>query len=479
MILLLLIGCATDYRYPTQARDLWSGQIADVDIAIEAQLLGRHTAGHYSSGWDWVPAHDNHIVAANITASRSGNPVVRYDLNTPAQQVVPDDKAGAQRSFDALPTAFCPVEEGLVFRFGDSWFGLWSLSGVLLQSQLPLSGDRCEQLHPPGRVSWLSANPSSATTCRLLDDAGFREAAVRCLLVARDDDLSPAALPMGPKAGRARPVSGSDYEQLRQRIIADPEATKLLENLVLDGQITTVSVLEVQLIAKMIEASGRRDSFLQRVIGRCADPEQVCEPGALEVASWNLITHGWSSVTPEECATAARAIQPLLDREDEEGIRSAYSIGRRVFMCDPPAMRSLALAGLDIPTTADRTLKSPSYSSYGSSTHACAPQVRADRTLVGPDCESLPRFAGTWLALHCDAEAIERARAVAASRPQQPFDPREDQRLDGALRVLGACDEAAFEAAIAPMPDTVPSTVNIRSKENLRKVFLGPPHFNL
>jgi hypothetical protein len=69
---------------------------------------------------------------------------------------------------------------------------------------------------------------------------------------------------------------------------------------------------------------------------------------------------------------------------------------------------------------------------------------------------------------------VAAAKEIARAAPRSPFDPREDQVLDGAMRVLGACAPKDFEEAIAHMPETTLAIADLRSKERMRAVFLAP-----
>jgi hypothetical protein len=289
--------------------------------------------------------------------------------------------------------------------------------------------------------------------------------------------------PIEPLAEQGRPstvaseVTRRDNDELGRRIVGQPESLAELEELALDSAFSAQNVEKTYALVSLLDAAGRRPAFIERLIERCADPGEPCGDDALELVRASIAVNGTARVTPEDCAVGAAAIGSLLEGGDERAVSAAFAVTRGLFVCEQPAMRRLALLGLDVATEPDKTLPDPAYSSYGSWLADCMPTTTSEGAVrLGSECKALPRYAGTWLGAHCGPDAIERARAIEATRPREPYDPREDQVLDGALRVLGACDEAAFEAAIAHLPETVSTPANVRSKENMRIALSGPPH---
>jgi hypothetical protein len=132
----------------------------------------------------------------------------------------------------------------------------------------------------------------------------------------------------------------------------------------------------------------------------------------------------------------------------------------------------MLITGLSVATSPETKIGLPDSIAYSLVDSNCQPFTSNTGREVSSLCESFPRFAGTWLGAHCGADAIVAATKIANGRPRTPFDPREDQVLDGALRVLGACDKAAFESVIAHVPDTTISEADIRSRQHLRAAFV-------
>lgn len=101
---------------------------------------------------------------------------------------------------------------------------------------------------------------------------------------------------------------------------------------------------------------------------------------------------------------------------------------------------------------------------------------RGERGRAGGEGEEKQQGQGEEESADESLEAAEvdhcPRRVRARDAPREPFDPREDQVLDGALRVLGACAPKEFEDAIAHVPETTLAMADIRSREHLRAVFL-------
>jgi hypothetical protein len=147
-----------------------------------------------------------------------------------------------------------------------------------------------------------------------------------------------------------------------------------------------------------------------------------------------------------------------------------------VFCASKDKVEAMMTSGLTRPTKDDIKLESPDYIVYDNIDPNCSDRALGmafESERGGGMCESLPRYAGSWLARHCSPNAVAVA-AKAASDSGRALDPRTDMVLDGALRVLGACDEKAFERAIAAAPEDSPTIAiaDSRGKNKLRAIFL-------
>lgn len=147
----------------------------------------------------------------------------------------------------------------------------------------------------------------------------------------------------------------------------------------------------------------------------------------------------------------------------------AFTIVRGAFTCDTPELRALALEGLGTSTSED--LATASTRRVGGVDPDCRAYLSSGAPEVSGRCLSYPRWAGTWLAARCNDGASARALEIAGARPRDPFDPLADPLIDGALRVLAACDVAGFEQAIAHLPETSIAASHVRGRDEIRAMY--------
>ncbi len=228
-------GCGADRPLGVVSRTLWRGSLGDVDVVIGAGLHGWHHAGHFDTSLGkWVSGYDTYRVAESLVVTRAGAAARGYDTATmPASsQAMRDDQPTGLARLALTTVLVCPVSQGLVYRLGErGWTALWVAGQEVFRAPLALDGTSCDAIQSaiPDRVAHLSAHPGGATTCRALDDAGFREAAVDCLLQGSTDDLRPWRAPDAPRQESARLVTRRDYQILMARLASDSTAMARLQ----------------------------------------------------------------------------------------------------------------------------------------------------------------------------------------------------------------------------------------------------------
>jgi hypothetical protein len=462
---------ATGSPEAAEHRELWRGAVDGAEVVIAAELRAWHVEGHMGPELRWVEARDFVALYESVAITRAGRDVPRFDAAEIPVELppAPVDLAAGRASLAALPVLTCPVEHGLAYRLGERWAVLWVLGDRVLRAAPPIDARSCEGLSLPARDEWLAAHPFGATTCLALDDAGSRGAAIACMAQGVDGDLLPAEPlpPSGPLELRARAVPHVDRDLMRGRIDGDDAARESYVTHLLALVEPTDPTRAAARIATL--SPPHRTELVSRIASRCEDPAAACTAAMLQLADYASRSVG--ALGEAGCASLDRLAAVVRARHEPEPLRRVLPLVRGSFRCDGPALRALALEGLGTATSEDVHLSSPDARHYDTVDPDCRPYLADGAREVGATCESYPRWAGSWLAARCGEDAVARARELAASRPRAPFDPREDQVLDGALRVLGACDAAAFEEAIAHVPETTLAMADVRSREHLRAVF--------
>lgn len=475
---LLLLGACAYRALPTETKPLWHGRVDDVDVKVTAELHGAYEPGTVTVNLGWESGGYNFTLFERFQATRGGKPMHVLDLEDPPENLgTPNTRIEGRARLHALVATACPLPHGVALHLGglppstaspaSQWAVTWVLGNTVLRGILDPGPKTCAEVTAAAgdRDSWLAAHPGGSTTCRLLDDAGRHDLLVGCALATPYDDLFSDLEP--PRAGDwvkpSREYTDADGDEIVHRIATDPARVAAFEQGVLAGKGDSEMVLDV------LDAAHDRDAFVKRAAAQCADPKQPCPDALLDLVQRALRPQG--TPTPAACKPAAALVAAVRARGGADADAHAFRVARGFYECDEPALRALYVDGLNVVTSKDTPLPSADYTAYSLIDSDCQPYLNGD---VGPTCETLARFAGHWLAAHCGPDAVKAAKKIALP-PRVVVDPREDQRLDGALMVLAGCDPKGFEAAISKMPETTLAAADVRSKEHLRQAFLHKP----
>lgn len=452
-------------------RELGRATIDGVEIRVGVAGVTNRVEGRMTRQLGYAPQYDLFAVVDQVSATKDGARVPLYEIGVVDPAFAGEAPRNARELASrvrAVQAETCGVEHGLVVRLGRRWEVVWIVGERGFRVPIHDATGTCREvaarLSP--RDTALAENPGGATTCLALAEASRADAALDCFLAGVENDLLPS-LP-APEPGRveARVLTHRDRDAVERRIVEDPTMRERFETRLVDAPPEYTSLDQVVPIVRTLEAAGRIEPFVHRVIASCRSPEHACSSASLWVAQTALQGRA------DECALVSELVAAVRARGEPDATVRAFRAARGAFDCDSAELRALYLAGLVVMTTPDTRLPSPDYVAYSGIDPDCQESAAGSRPDILASCSTLARFAGTWLSVHCSDDAVQRATALARSRPRTPFDPREDQLLDGALRVLGRCDGALFEATIAHVPDTVATAADLRSKEHLRAVFL-------
>lgn len=460
-------------RSPDEVRVLVQGTIDGAQVTISEELRAWHADAQLTDR-GWTQDGDVYSRSESVAVARGRLPLPRYDLDgaPPLEPIVRRGTAAEGRAeLASLAFTSCTIEHGLVYRIGDRpWTVLWLIGDRVLRAAPPLTGRDCTELAVPDRNTYLAAHPGGATICLALDEDGDRLAALDCLASGADADLVPAGVPRGE-------ITYRDRDTLVSRLLGDPASLAGYENRILEREVDPNDTIHLLALLAPIEAARGLDGLARHVAASCAaaaDRSRPCTATMVALAALALRTGRSPDCARISALASTVRASTAIPRAGERGRREALALAllavRGAFECDTPELRALALEGLGTATSADVHLADPAVRSYDAVDPDCQPYPGSGgRPSISTACLSYPRFAGTWLAARCGQDAVVIAREIAAGRPREPFDPREDQVLDGALRVLASCDPPAFEAAIASAPTT--TLADIRSREHLRAAY--------
>jgi hypothetical protein len=471
---LLLVAASCDRTFSTTKRELFHATVDGVDLVITAELHGWHTASHLGPNFQTMPARDDFAIYRATSAKRGGGKELgvfdTVDIETRAI-VTPPNRAAGKTELASLTALTCPVTHGVAFQVKGEWRALFVLGDRVFDTKLDSKAGDCAAL---GSISpdQLAVAPGGATTCLALDDAGLRTAAIDCFFHGKESDLTPVA-PL-PKEGAipyddvAHLVKHGDRDALVARFASDP---KVIDDMIARLATTPPPYDDIifareRLLA--LDTAHALPRFIDRVTTECAT---ACSDDVVKYGELAIGWKGTAFVTPDACEKGISFARTLAAKGDAAALKRAFFVLRGFYSCLDAVARPMLVSGLSVATSPEVKIGTPDAIAYSMVDSNCQPYTGNSGAEVSGLCESFPRFAGTWLANHCGPDAINAAKKIAHDRPRTPFDPREDQVLDGALRVLGACDKTAFETAIAHVPATNSSPADIRSQENLRAAF--------
>lgn len=456
--------------HDTERRELWAGTVGGLRVSIAAELRGAHIPASWSDRGS-VEEHDAFELIERLTVEREGGPARRTDTTPIPHELAPSgrDAEPLREAMRGLSVTTCPLTRGrahgLAYRIGSNgWNVLWEVGARAIRAPLGEVGATCDDVVRalPDRDAFLAEHPGSATACLALHEVGRRDLLASCYLRAaprdgwRPPDLPEHGLaPGGPVTPTSDPTV--DHDELVGHIAAEPSAVAAIEAALFASESPRREWM------RPLVRAGRVDAVIERAAAQCADPARPCSRD-LESALLGSLAERELDAT--RCMGVSRLAAAFLARGEPERAMGAV-VGS--FRCDGPELRPALMEGLGHATAPEGTTSVRTAEDMRFVDAACRPTG----TSIHGGCASLPRFAGAWLARHCAPEAVTRAAEVAASRPREPFDPGLDQRLDGALRVLGACDANAFESAIAHLPEREHPTT--RTKALLRVLYRPPP----
>lgn len=423
---------------PAEVRELAAVQADGVELTARAELRAWYVAGHLGPEFRWVAGRDHWNLYEVVEAQRAGVGLPVYDAGEIAPLGPYADAEAGRAGVAALVADVCPLPHGFAYRAaGRGWVAVWVVGDEVFRSPLEVQGSDCGTTAFPVRDSWLAAHPGGPTTCRALDGAGRGDLLLDCYLAGGSGHDLPAHEPLpdaGPRELQVRPLTQVDGDAVRRRLGADPAAVDHLAGGLLDGSLDPVAAMGV------LEAAGQQEAIVTRLRDQCRDPARACTAGALDMAEKQLRPKG--QLVADGCAKAAELATVVEARPEPDALQRSFVVVRGFFRCGGDEFRPLMLKGLALTGTGDDS---------ATVTH-CREYTMSGAPDVSSLCDAFPRFAGSWLSHHCGPDAVQIARTHLASRETEPFDPRADMALDGALRVLGRCDVEGFETAIGHLP---------------------------
>jgi hypothetical protein len=471
----LVLASCNKHHFETETRELFHATADGADVAVSAELHGWHTPAHMGPEFRTLPARDDFAILRAVSAKRGGKALPIFDTSLlPSRSIdTPATYDSGKTELASLGALTCPIGHGVAARVNSEWRAYFVLGDRVFESKIDSPAADCAALGSMSAESTLPVMPGGATACLALDEAGSRPAAIDCFIRGTRSDLAP--VPPLPKEGAlsseltAEIVKHADRDALVARFAADPTT--------IDAMITRlatkpppfedIGIARERLLA--IDAAGALPRFIDRATTECAS---TCSDDVVKLAELAIGWKGTAFVTPDACAKGISFARTLASKGDAAAMKRAFLVLRGFYSCLGASARPLVVSGLGVATSAETKLASPDAMAYVGVDNNCQAFTTPKGREVSSLCESFPRFAGTWLGAHCGPDAIAAAMKIASDRASTPFDPREDQVLDGALRVLGACDKTAFESAIAHVPETTAGLADIRSKEHLRATFV-------
>jgi hypothetical protein len=462
--LVALSGCCadTDRDLGHWERALVQEKVGGAEVTVRATLDGKHRAGHMGPEYRWIEATDRYTLRRvdEVKASGATVPVLPHRRVNFTRTLF--DESGAQDALAAIESDACVRDGALVFRTVDpgargkapGWEILFLRDGFAVLASLGGRAKKCSAAAraAPAWKQWRRDTASGTDLCKRILAGGHLDDGIRCFF-------------RGRAAGRSvvRIVKFKDKKNVDALYrVLEPDASW-------DGQKWDALQVTAALAAT---PESRRSAWVERTTTYCADPDHVCAPWRVEAMG-----RAASSLGEDSCGRLLALAQSQLETEGRGAAERALAIVKGVHACAPSKDTQAFMRGaLGRASKKDLKLKSPGQSAYSIVDADCQDRALApflDRGTPGSLCQSLPRFAGSWLARHCDAESVAQALGIA-NEAASPMDPRTDMVLDGALRVLGACDAKAFEQAIDDEPDDSPTVAiaDSRGKTKLRAIFV-------
>ena len=445
-------------------RELAQETVGGTQISITATLDGHHRAGHPGPEYRWIEATDRYTLQRRDQVMADNAPVEIIGQRPASFTRTLFDESSGRAALDAIQASSCVEGDAVVFRTHDPgaprrdasapWEILFLRDGFAVHSALPGDATRCGDAarKAPGWEAWRRESAADRALCKRVLKRGHLEDGVRCLF-------------RSATSGRA----AVEVLNLRDKKTVDALYRVLEPDIHWDAQ--KWNALEIA-AAVAATPQARRAGLVERTTSFCADPAHDCAPWRVE-----FIGRTAAGLGPESCHRLLTLATEQLDAAGQGPAKRALAIVKGIHACAPVEdTKAFMRAALRRASREDLVLKGPGDAAYSIVDSDCQDRSLApvfERGTPGALCQSLPRFAGSWLARHCDPEAVAVALDIAKAAPS-PLDPRTDMVLDGALRVLGACDPRAFEEALAREPDHSPTVAiaDNRGKTKLREIFL-------
>jgi hypothetical protein len=415
MLILWLAACATpgDILHD-DSRQLLSADLGDAEVRVVKHMVGR-SGGTRLTGGRVVHASEAYQLSYEILLEPElvqAGPMVRDE------QVFVRTRGEVWLESSQHDVCVGPDVVALrVPRFG--WEVLWRVGDIVVSE--PVAESPCPE--PGSAVEWMER---ASGACDVLSRAGLEAQAAACELRGGGR----VGGPMGPG----------------------------FDGAVRDALLTSDEVFAVAPSARHGASLSAAD--VGSLLARCTE---------LDCPAGRVAAMGAAARAVGDASLCDRVAEHT-DYSDADGLLAGLVSVRD---CASDAVLSPRFSrALVMPTGVEWHHRLRNYSNYAGAVGSCA-AADLSRSESWSTCASLPRLAGTWLAGHCSADVVLAASEAAALHTGD-LDPRVDMVLDGALRVLGACDEAAFEVAIAAASDEAPTpdVAEARGKPNLRALFL-------
>ncbi len=436
-------------------------------VSVTAELTGQYVLEHHGGGrFGWNETTDEERWLLRVHASGDGvvDLVPRDPWSRGWTAWSGADRAVGVERMEALAVEACAVEGGAVFRvIGGGDPSLWMIarpapggaSRGAFVARLT-RGETCAEA--------AAGAPSVADHLTLVWEDGLRAA-------SEHRELGGAAAITSERGGReAAGVRACDVlldrgegeEALRclwaSRIEANPSRSepRRAMALVADGADAEIDLEAAMLAllshelpppsdAALVDQHDRHLAYAvptwletahtpERLRAFLGDALGVAGPG------WRIVGVGSLAARLEDEVVCTQVIDAYLRWLEDPGNASAVLGGaRRIAGCGTDdRFAALMRAGLG-----RRTL--PEGTEAGDTCGVGAILRGTYRTTV---CASFPRFAGSWLADHCDEAANDRAWTLARERLDAEAHVHDDAILDGSLRVLARCDADALDAEL-------------------------------
>lgn len=485
LVVMLGGGCKKVKRPKPKTRVLGEVKAAGARFTVTGRLLSSRMSTH-TTGGRIVRGSDSSRLVLLVEARQGGKKLALYRV--PRRQPIRFRSfrswAKGKRALAALEVEICAQGDRLLWRLkgpNADDMSIWEL--VYLRSGYGVRTVATPAGATPAVVTPAESNPAGSTSAQKGRSASCKQVLHRALrwkawrkLHASRGKLCQRLQKEQHHLAAARcmlrdPGSGLDGVDVRTPQMQRAVLRALAPDPRWDAQQWNETAIGVTL--RRLDPPDVRE-LIEKTVAHCSREGVNC-------AAWRLggMARAARRLGPKACPSLLRLAVRRLGQPGADNAMAALVILRQIFRhVDQRKLAPILRAGLGRATTPDLKLERRGAIAYSGGSLCGDHELRITfRSRRGYSrCESLSRFAGSWLGLHCSPEAVKAGLAAAKRAGKADLDPRTSQVLDGALRVLGWCDPKAFEQAIANAPEDAPTkaVADSRGKKNLRRIFLHP-----